>query len=91
MPIPYYLSEGFHSAMNKLENIQIIPLIVITMEFSPTDKQQCCPHWYEQVKDLLMKSKGWILDIDLDFYSTVNPFKDWFTEVSVNACTCIYN
>ena len=32
--------------------------------------------------DVISQSKAWILDVDLDFYSTGNPYRDLFTSVS---------
>ena len=32
--------------------------------------------------DIVSKSRAWILDIDLDFYSTGNPYRGLFTSVS---------
>lgn len=61
-------------------NVRTIPLYVFTVELTPTI-EDTVPQWYSKVKQLLSESAAWILDIDLDFYSTTNPFKDWFTEV----------
>lgn len=32
--------------------------------------------------DIIVKSRAWILDIDLDFYSTGNPYRGLFANVS---------
>jgi len=40
----------------------------------------------EKALELLTNAQYWILNIDLDFFSTANPFCDTFTEVS-----CIYH
>ena len=42
--------------------------------------------------DIVSKSRAWILDIDLDFFSTGNPYRGLFTSVSnkknaIDECT----
>jgi hypothetical protein len=34
----------------------------------------------DALMSLLTTSTGWVLDVDLDFFSTANPFKHWFTK-----------
>ena len=35
----------------------------------------------ELLADIIGKSSAWVLDIDLDFYSTGNPYRSLFTDV----------
>ena len=38
----------------------------------------------ELLTDIIGKSSAWILDIDLDFYSTGNPYRSLFNNVRNN-------
>lgn len=80
LSLPYYINEGLYCTSMELENVQTIPLYVITVSMS-TDVTE------------ILESVGttsWILDIDLDFFSTANPFLPWFTKVKFNFCSVSY-
>ena len=78
LPIAYYLSEGLYSSLDQLENVKAVPLYVFTVELkeNSVESELCLI-----IQKLLTESSAWILDIDLDFFSTKNPFKSMFTEV----------
>ena len=37
--------------------------------------------WLSQLIEIVNRYSCWILDVDLDFFSTLNPFKNLFTQV----------
>lgn len=39
------------------------------------------PHLEDIIMDSVRACKGWVLDIDLDFFSTGNPFRAIYSEV----------
>ena len=38
--------------------------------------------WLSELIEIVNRYSCWILDVDLDFFSTLNPFKNLFTQVS---------
>lgn len=83
LPIAYYLSEGLYACLDQLENVKTIPLYVLMFDLKEhidTISEPCII-----LQKLLEESSAWILDIDLDFFSTVNPFKFMFTEVLLDS------
>ena len=43
--------------------------------------ESCDPNTHFDLDSVLEHHKAWILDVDLDFFSTCNPFKKSFTKV----------
>ena len=90
----YFLSELLYSPYEDLGNVHTIPLLVVSfndnseLDLVPSakrarlgvaDDKSDLPN--EKALELLTGAQHWILDIDLDFFSTANPFCDPFTEV----------
>ncbi|XP_065915176.1 UPF0489 protein C5orf22 homolog [Dysidea avara] len=87
----YFLSELLYSPHEDLDNVHTIPLVVVSfssnseLDLVPSTKRariendkNDSPN--EKAIKLLDGAQHWILDIDLDFFSTANPFCDPFTE-----------
>ncbi len=73
-----------------------IPLLVTTVTIpSATDMMPPQPKRRRLLPEngidkLLKESKGWVLDFDLDFFSTGNPYRGPFTSVSgCGVCVCV--
>ena len=98
----YFLSELLYSPYEDLGNVHTIPLVVVSFNSnSESDLVPCAKRAriendkndspYEKAVELLDGAQHWILDIDLDFFSTANPFCDMFTEVRYvhTMCMCM--
>ena len=67
----YYISEGLFAPPDQLNNTKTIRLLVLQLvDESSIDLSDQLLRVTEQVAEVA----HWILDIDLDFYSTLNPF-----------------
>ena len=90
----YFLSESLCSPYEELDNVHSIPLIVASFNAkraesdlvpSTTKKARTVKDTndspIEKALELLNAAQNWILDIDLDFFSTANPFCNAFSEV----------
>ena len=90
----YFLSESLCSPYEELDNVHSIPLIVASFNAkraesdlvpSTTKKARTVKDTndspIEKALELLNAAQHWILDIDLDFFSTANPFCNAFSEV----------
>ncbi len=97
-PLSYFISEMLCVPRSQLDNVREIPLLVTTVTIpSATDmmppqpkRQRLLPE--NGIDKLLKESKGWVLDFDLDFFSTGNPYRGPFTSVSgcgVCVCGCV--
>ena len=82
----YFLSELLYSPCKDLDNVYTVPLIVVTFNQDSgwdeatrakrarvSDNDSGSLASSEALK-LLAGAQHWILDIDLDFFSTANPF-----------------
>ncbi|XP_019849876.1 PREDICTED: UPF0489 protein C5orf22 homolog isoform X2 [Amphimedon queenslandica] len=88
LPIAYYLSEGLYACLDQLENVKTVPLYVLTLDLKEhidTISDPCIT-----IQKLLEESSACILDVDLDFFSTVNPFKLMFTEEQYEYLSHLY-
>ena len=82
----YFLNELLYSPCKDLDNISTVSLVVVTfyqdtgcsqatkakkakVSYSDSDNLAC-----SEAFKLLTGAQHWILDIDLDFFSTSNPF-----------------
>ncbi|CAI8014742.1 UPF0489 protein C5orf22 homolog [Geodia barretti] len=93
-PLVYFISGQLFAPSDALTNIRTVPLHVLTLpvleESSPTDPSFPLPPpshpllataESELNRLLSSQSQPWILDVDLDFFSTANPFRDDFSPV----------
>ena len=65
----YFLSEGISCSPDQLENSKPLKLQVVCLkEALPTSRT------------IVLPPSPYVLDIDLDYFSTRNPFKDMFVE-----------
>ena len=58
-----------------MDNVRSVPLYVFTVDGLKDDA------FYSELIDIASNYESWVLDIDLDFFSTLNPYKDCFTSV----------
>lgn len=75
LPLTYFLNELLFSPVSELENAKTATLAVLTVG-GQSDSVD------ELLVEVLRRSQAWVLDLDLDFFSTANPFKSMFSEVS---------
>jgi len=79
----YYISEGLYVPMDQLSNVRSVRLIVLRLgeSISRADLQEQLLTVREQIDEV----DHFILDIDLDFYSTLNPFVTLYSEANLYA------
>ena len=96
--LSYFISELLYTPDENLENYREAVLHVLTVPLT-TDSAYCVRESHTpsetaniaaQLHSLLSSSASWVLDFDLDFFSTSNPFKHFFSEVACSQCETIF-
>jgi len=76
----YYISEGLFVPQKDLDSAKKIKLVVVKMESeSNCDTRDQMVRVQEQIAEV----DHFILDVDLDFYSTLNPFINLYSEAGL--------
>ena len=78
----YYISEGLFTIRSNLDNVKEINLIVIKLEENP-DSLTEFKDQLMRVQEQIAEVDHYILDIDLDFFSTLNPFVTLYNEAGL--------
>lgn len=73
----YFLSDGLFSAKSSLRNIKNVTLLVCTSNSTELTSIE------EKISCILKGKKIFVLDVDLDFFSTRNPFKDMYKNANL--------
>ncbi|XP_064393129.1 UPF0489 protein C5orf22 homolog isoform X2 [Halichondria panicea] len=95
-PLSYFISEMLCVPRSQLDNVREIPLLVTTVTIpSATDMMPPQPKRRRLLPEkgigrLLKESKGWVLDFDLDFFSTGNPYRGPFTSEQYHLLQRLY-
>lgn len=77
----YYISEGIYKPQHKLESTRDLRLIVLRLDqnINQLELKDCI----QNVKDQIDEVEHYILDIDLDFFSTLNPFVNLYKDANL--------
>jgi len=76
----YYISEGLFVTKERLDNTRKVRLVVVKLEEeSSSDLRDQMLRVQEQIAEV----DHFILDVDLDFYSTLNPFVTLYSEANL--------
>lgn len=78
----YYISEGLFTTRDKLDNVREVKLIVIKLEENEENMKSLREQLFP-VEQQLSEVGHFILDFDLDFYSTMNPFVSLYSEAGL--------
>lgn len=85
-PEPYFVSEGLYATLEELENTREVTLHVMTIGSfieDPTKKDDFTAISSTLRQYLPERNTPYILDIDLDFFSTKNPFKSLHDRINL--------
>jgi hypothetical protein len=69
----YYISEGLFAPPDQLIDPKTIRLFVLQLTDAGGDRLELADQLL-RITEQVAEVAHWILDIDLDFYSTLNPF-----------------
>ncbi|CAK8673278.1 UPF0489 protein C5orf22-like [Clavelina lepadiformis] len=81
---PYYLSDGVFESEDSLQDKKCLTLHILTID---TKNQGSVVESLQ----LLLESQNYVLDIDIDFFSTQNPFLEMFSEEDTKTLTDLYH
>lgn len=89
----YFVSESLFCEENELDNCNTINLDVHTFGRKIfEDKPDKIEDFQTAIKNYIKKDEKYILDIDLDFFSTSNPFKSLYSDADLyNQLKDLYN
>ena len=76
----YFLSETIVSRSDELENLKDVLLLVYKLEDETRNQQEDV---LKTLKGVMQERTSCILDIDLDFFSTTNPFIDMYSKINL--------
>ncbi|XP_029039903.2 UPF0489 protein C5orf22 homolog [Osmia bicornis bicornis] len=85
-PEPYFVSEGLYTTMEELENTREVTLHVMTIGGfidDPAKRDDFTAISSALRQYLPERDTPYILDVDLDFFSTKNPFKTLYDRVNL--------
>ncbi|XP_043479199.1 UPF0489 protein C5orf22 homolog [Leptopilina heterotoma] len=83
---PYFVSEALYCHPDELENTREVTLHVITIGslIDPSMRRDDFPSIASAIRQYLPESDTpYILDVDLDFFSTKNPFKTLYENANI--------
>lgn len=75
----YYIAEGLYKPRDKLEDVKEIRLDCVTLGSAILKESEDL--WEMRSETKSIGQSGYILDIDLDFFSTQNPFLNIYDKV----------
>ena len=77
LDILYYVSEMLYCSIDDMENVKFVDLYVIGVGHSKTgpETEEALNNKLATVQELIIQNNNqYVLDVDLDFFSTMNPF-----------------
>ena len=85
-PLDYFISGELYAHSDTLADVTSVPLHVLTLPVWQDHTHTSPPHLLTEAQRVLTTllsatSQPWLLDIDLDFFSTANPFRRNFSQV----------
>lgn len=80
--LEYFISEGSYRPMGDLNNRKPVHLKVFTLN-EHVGSSDCDSTRLTAVNDFVKPDESFVLDIDLDFFSTRNPFKGIFNRGTI--------
>ncbi|XP_065156122.1 UPF0489 protein C5orf22 homolog isoform X7 [Atheta coriaria] len=78
----YFVTEGLYAAENKMMNVKEVELQVVTLGKGVINQEDDWSFIGDLVKEI-EKKKSWVLDVDLDFFSTSNPFLGMYAKANM--------
>lgn len=76
----YFLNEALFASESELEAKKLVTLVVVTLDPTRDDRNDCVK---SVIQDVLRNHQVFVLDIDLDFFSTRNPFSNMYKNCSI--------
>ena len=76
----YFLSETIVCRQDEMENLKDVLLLVYKLEDETMNQQEDV---IRTLKRVIQERTSCILDIDLDFFSTTNPFIDMYSKIDL--------